>query len=141
MIFGGLTPEEMTGNRAFLEPLPEGAELLDPPPFVEPGRLKIFAGVATWGGLALEAVTALLLVLPSGAFVIRARHAGLIAFCVTTYALAPVAGFGWLIATLGMAQCAGHQRVLRGVYLAVFVLILVYAEIPWTAALRAWIVP
>ena len=71
----------------------------------------------------------------------HARHAGLIAFCVTTYALAPVAGFGWLIATLGMAQCAGHQRVLRGVYLAVFVLILVYSEIPWTAALRAWIVP
>jgi len=64
----------------------------------------------------------------------------LLTFCVTTYALAPVAGFGWLIATLGLAQCAVNQRVLRGSYLAVFVLILIYSEMPWTAVLRAWIV-
>ncbi len=139
MVFGGLTPGQMTQNRAFLEPLPDGAELLEPPPFVEPGRLRVFASVATWGGLMLEALVALLLVLPSGAVVGAARHVSLLAFCVTTYALAPVAGFGWLIATLGLAQCVPSQRVLRGAYLAVFVLILIYAEMPWTAALRGWV--
>ena len=60
MLFGGLTPAQMAQNREFLEPLPEGAELLSPPPFVEPRRLRAFATVSTWGGLALEAMIALL---------------------------------------------------------------------------------
>ena len=139
MIFGGLSPDQMTENRVFLEPLPAGAELLEPPPFVEPPRLRTFAALATWGGLVLEGLIAVLLVLPSGAIVQAARHISLLTFCVTTYALAPVAGFGWLIATLGLAQCAASERVLRGAYLGVFVLILIYSELPWTLVLRGWL--
>ena len=45
-------------------------------------------------------------------------------FCVTTYALAPVAGFGWLIATMGLAQCRPNQRTLRVAYITVFLVIL-----------------
>ena len=62
----------------------------------------------------------------------------LLAFCFTTYALAPVAGFGWLLATMGLAQCRPRQRVLRGAYVAVFILILMYAEVPWTGILADW---
>ena len=62
----------------------------------------------------------------------------LLAFCVTTYALAPVAGFGWLIATMGLAQCRPNQPRWRGAYIAVFVLILLYSEIPWTGVLADW---
>ena len=47
----------------------------------------------------------------------------LLLFCATTYALAPVSGFGWLLATMGLAQCRRTQRALRGAYLAVFILI------------------
>ena len=64
----------------------------------------------------------------------------LLAFCVTTYAFAPVAGFGWLIATMGLAQCRPHQQTLRGAYLAVFILILLYSEFPWTGVLAEWAV-
>jgi hypothetical protein len=60
------------------------------------------------------------------------------AFCGTTYALAPVAGFGWLLATMGLAQCHARQRVLRNAYVGVFVLILLYSEIPWTGVLAEW---
>ena len=56
----------MAENRKFLEPLPEGAELLDPPAFVEPPRLRAFAAIATWGGLLLEALIALLCLMPAG---------------------------------------------------------------------------
>ena len=59
----------------------------------------------------------------------------LVLFCVTTYALAPVAGFGWLIATMGLAQCRPNQRTLRVAYITVFLLILLYSEIPWTGVL------
>ena len=135
LVFGGLTPEQMTQNRKFLEPLPEGAELLHPPAFVEPARLRVFAAVATWGGLTLEAAIALLCLLPAGRVTELARHAALVLFCATTYALAPVAGFGWLIAAMGLAQCRPGQRLLRVAYITVFVLILLYAEIPWTGVL------
>ena len=62
----------------------------------------------------------------------------LLVFCVTTYALAPVAGFGWLLAVMGLAQCHPNQRMLRGAYVAVFVLILLYSEIPWAGVLADW---
>lgn len=138
MLFGGLTPDQMARNREFLEPLPEGAELVQPPPFVEPPRLRVFATVATWGGLALEALIAFLCLWPASRVTEAARHSALLLFCVTTYALAPVAGFGWLIATMGLAQCRPPQRSLRLAYIAVFLLILVYSEVPWTGVLADW---
>jgi hypothetical protein len=138
MIFGGLKAEQMERNRSFLEPLPDGAELLHPPPFLEPPRLKLFASTATWGGLVLEALIAVLCAMPGGGRIRLATHVALLAFCVTTYALAPVAGFGWLIATMGLAQCDPHQRILRGAYVGVFVLILLYSEMPWASVLVEW---
>lgn len=139
LVFGGLSQDQMALNRQFLEPLPEGAVLLSPPPFVEPPRLRAFAAAATWGGLILEALVALLNLLPAGKRIQAARHAALLAFCTTTYALAPVAGFGWLLATMGLAQCRTNQRALHGAYVAVFVLILLYSEVPWTGVLADWI--
>ena len=68
------------------------------------------------------------------------RHGLLLTFCFTTYALAPVAGFGWLLAAMGLAQCRPHQSVLRGAYVAVFILILMYAEVPWSGILADWAV-
>ena len=147
LVFGGLSRDQMAENRTFLEPLPEGAELLEPPAFVEPPRLRAFAAIATWGGLALEALIAFLSLIPEGlprrsattaGRIQLARHASLLMFCATTYALAPVAGFGWLLATMGLAQCRPDQRTLRGAYVAMFVLILLYTEIPWAGVLADW---
>jgi hypothetical protein len=135
LVFGGLSREQMAANRDFLTPLPDGAELLNPPPFVEPPRLRAFATAATWGGLLLEISIALLSLLPMAGRAQIARHAALLMFCVTTYALAPVAGFGWLLAAMGLAQCRREQRVLSSCYVGVFVLILLYSEIPWAGVL------
>jgi hypothetical protein len=83
----------------------------------------------------LETAIALLCLIPVSRVTEVARHVALVLFCATTYALAPVAGFGWLIATMGLAQCRPGQRPLRMAYITVFVLILLYAEIPWTGVL------
>ena len=138
LVLGGLSREQMAVNRQFLEPLPEGAALLEPPAFVEPPRLRAFANLATWGGLVLEAVVALFHLLPGGGWIAAVRHAALLTFCVTTYALAPVAGFGWLLAAMGIAQCQAQQRALHGAYVAVFALIVLYAELPWAGVLADW---
>ena len=100
--------------------------------------MRAFAAIATWGGLGLEALIALLCLIPGEGTIQAARHAALLVFCVTTYALAPVAGFGWLIATMGLAQGRPEQRLLRRFYVAAFLLILLYSEIPWTGVLADW---
>ncbi len=138
LVFGGLSREQMATNRAFLEPLPDGAELLTPPPLVEPTRLRVFAAAATWGGLILEGLIALTCFIPAKRRLDLARHGLLLTFCITTYALAPVAGFGWLIATMGLAQCRPGQWSIRGAYVAVYILVLMYSEIPWTNILADW---
>ena len=138
LVLGGLPRDQMAENRKFLEPLPEGAQLLDPPAFVEPPRLRALAAAATWGGLVLEALVALLCLMPVAGRIEVVRHAAMLMFCATTYALAPVAGFGWLIATLGLAQCLPSQPRLRGAYISVFLLIVLYSEIPWIGVLADW---
>jgi hypothetical protein len=127
---GGLSGSQLATNRAALVALPQGAELLDGPVIVEPPALQRLGLALTWGGFILEALVA-------GAFLSRwphalhrVRHGLLIAFVGLTYAVAPVAGFGWLLAAMGLAQCAQEQHAFRLAYLGAFVLVLVYAETP-----------
>lgn len=135
---GGLTAADLAENRRFLTPLPEGAELLDPPVLHEPAGLRWLARTATWGGLALEAIVAVLFLWPRpGPVAAWCGHAAVLLFCTATYALAPVAGFGWLLLAMGLASTDVDQHRWRRVYLAAFVLVLLYAEVPWPALVSA----
>src|SRR5262249_31559916 len=116
MLITGLSAEQLRQNRKYLEPLPEGAELLHPPPFVEPRAFRWLANAATYGTLALEAAIALFYLFSRRARFETARHLLLLTFCLVTYAFAPVAGFGWLLLVLGLAQCLPEQRLLRFAY-------------------------
>jgi hypothetical protein len=131
-LVGGLSDAELAENREYLSPLPEGAELLDPPRLHTPRRFQVLVHVATWGTIAIEALAAILWLAPVTDRRLRvARHAVVLAFCLTTYAFAPVAGFGWLLIVMALATGAG--RWLRVVYVAAFGLVLLYSEVPWTA--------
>ncbi len=119
MLLGDMTASQIRDARAFLRPLPEGAELADVIWFGEPPRLRMFGTIVTWGGLALEGLVAVLCLISLPGRAAPARHVALMLFCVTTYALAPVGGFGWLLATMGLAQCRSHERALHAAYIAV----------------------
>ena len=140
LVFGGLSRDQMAENRTFLEPL---AGRRRAPRSSSVRRAAAAARVRDGGHLGRagprSADRAACALIPAGG-----THAGgpsrraAARFCATTYALAPVAGFGWLIATMGLAQCRPDQRRLRGAYLSVFLLILLYSEIPWTGVLADW---
>ncbi len=117
--------------------VPESASAADPTPaLAEPPRLPAVAGLLTFFTLVLEAGIAAAFLLPWGRRLWdRVRDPLLLGFCISTYAVATVAGFGWLLVCLGVAQCDGERRGLRALYLAVFVLVLVYARVPWLEAL------
>ena len=138
LFLGGLNRDELKHNRQYLEPLPPGAELLNPPKLIEPASFRIFATVATWGTLAFEAIIALLFLIP-GEKLYWARHIMLLLFCVVTYSFAPVAGFGWLLLVMGMALCRAEHNALKAIYVTAFFLVLIFAEIPWAGGIAQWL--
>ncbi|HEX2453607.1 MAG TPA: hypothetical protein VHI99_07885 [Vicinamibacterales bacterium] len=135
LLIGRLTPEQLAHDQQALQPLPDGAQLLTPPEIVETPQLRRLAAMATWGGLFLESAVALAMLLPSWRRDII-RHVLLLTFCLVTYALAPVAGFGWLLVVMGLALIHDDWPALRRIYVAVFIVVLFYSEVPWAALMR-----
>ncbi len=136
LLLGGLTAEQLNESREYLRSLPEGAELLDGPALFEPRAFRFLAIGSTWGVLVLEALVALSCLLPLRGRAATLGHLPLLLFCVVTYAFAPVAGFGWLLLTMGLAPCGPEHRWLRSAYITAWVLVLLYDEIPWARLLN-----
>jgi hypothetical protein len=137
-IIGGLSEEQLRAAREAVALMPHGAELLDPPGMVEPARLHLFAIVSTWGVLVLEALVAALMLARSRLPGIL-RHAALLSFCAVTYAFAPVAGFGWLLLVMGLAQVDARQVWLARLYQLMFLIVLFYDGVPWTELLLTFV--
>jgi hypothetical protein len=141
-LLAGLSEAQLAESREYLRPLPEGAELVDPPRLHATPRFQKLVQVATWGGLALEVAVAILWLAPIRArALLLARHGALLLFCLATYAVAPVAGFGWLLLVMGLASSAVEQRTLRAAYVATYCVVLLYAEIPWASLAVAGLTP
>ena len=133
-LLGGLNDLQLRDNREYLTPLPEGAELLKPPVLHAPRRFRLLVLVATWGTLAIEALATGLWLAPlTHRALVLTRHGVILLFCLTTYAFAPVAGFGWLLIVLGLATCVPGDRWLRVLYVATYAMVLLYAEVPWAS--------
>lgn len=135
----GIGAEDLEANRAALQPLPGGAELADPPDLVEPPAFRALASALTWGGLAVESALAVVCLLPSIGIVPWLRHAIVLGFCATTYAFAPVAGFGWLILAMGASMCGPAQHWLLRAYVGMWLLVLLYSEVPWAGVVLQWL--
>jgi hypothetical protein len=97
---------------------------------VPPSRLATVARAMALSTVAIEGAIALAFLLPARVRPARLRDPLLLAFCATTYVLAPVAGFGWLLLSMGIAQLDPARRVMRVGYLAAFVWILLAARWP-----------
>ena len=54
---------------------------------------------------------------------------------MVAYAFAPVAGFGWLLLAMGLATSTPEELGWRRAYLALFLLVLLFAEVPWAGLL------
>ncbi|HEY1304040.1 MAG TPA: hypothetical protein VGF24_10855 [Vicinamibacterales bacterium] len=138
-LLGGLSQPQLDHNRDVLKALPEGAELLHPPALEEPRAFRQLVLVSTWGMLVVESLIAATFLLPLGRRLSFVRHPLLLSFCVVTYAIAPVAGFGWLLLTMGVALCRREQRALRATYVATWFLVLLYSEVPWASLAIGWL--
>jgi len=127
--FAGLSSEQLANARGLDASLRQGAiDHVGPLTVRLQGTSALWcvAHVLTWWTVAIETLLGLLFVVPrtwSRGF----EHGVLLAFVASTYAVASVTGFGWLLLVMGLAQC-GHEHLrLRSGYLVLFALLLVYS--------------
>lgn len=88
--------------------------------------LKTLGLVLTWWTLLLESAIAALFFWPDGRRAAVARNCLLLLFGLSTYTVATVRGFGWILMLLGLAQCSDREKRFRVAYLAMFLLIQAY---------------
>jgi hypothetical protein len=130
-LVGGLSPESLAGLRDFLRQHVDGPAVMGGALPLEPAPLRSLAyGLTLWTAL-LEISVAAAFLWPRGRGLSRPRDALLLLFCATTYAIATVEGFAWLLLAMGVAQC--ERGATRLAYLGVYLLVLVYREVPWLA--------
>ena len=130
-IAGGLDAGTYETLRDFVGQHRDAAPVIDTNSIDLPPRFKALALAATGWNVLINASLALAFLWPADRGPSRLRHPLLLVYCTVTYAVATVDGFGWLLLAMGAAQCAVEQRRTRLAYVAVFVLILLYREVPW----------
>lgn len=130
-VVGGLSADQLAAARGYLEPPPFGEPSLVSPALAEPPAVTRLATFLTWSTVALEAAVALAFLLSWGRWTSAVRHGVLLTFCAAAYAVAPVAGFGWLLISMGVVQSPAEARRLRAIYVIVFLTLRFYLDIPW----------
>lgn len=125
---GGAPPGATERNRTALETWHTGGDT--PAIELETGpNVALIATAMTWWGLTLEAVIALLFLLPPRSRgPTRRRELLLLVFVATTYPVAPVVSFAWILLILGLAQSTWRPPAARTVYPLVFVALWVLNE-------------
>jgi hypothetical protein len=133
-LFGGLSPEMLADHREALARHADAIRVGVAGPTLPPRFLRL-AQLATVWTVAIEGMLALAFLWPRDRGLSRVRDACLLIFCATTYAVATVEGFGWLLISMGVAQCAPDRPRTRMLYVAAFALVLFHREVPWLALL------
>jgi hypothetical protein len=132
-LLSGLSLTEVRQNRDYLNPPPtdEGAKVQTSSEMKTTPRFRFAVKVITWSVLLSETALALAFLFTWGRSTVALRNGGLMAFCLGTFAFAPVRNFGWLLAILGLAQVDPGYPRLRTLYLIVWFLIAFVSYAPW----------
>jgi hypothetical protein len=125
----GISFEQLAENRALRESVTAGhlhGSTLCEVQFHSAAGIPLIAQILTWWTLGIETALAALF-LASAIWFTRGRlvllaSLALLVFAATTYAVAPVRGFGGILMLLALAQCQPEQKGLRYAFLAAFVL-------------------
>jgi len=132
-VVGGLSAQMVEGNQQALGSLLQFQSSLMEVRLQSSPSLAFLARLLTYGSVFLEGLTAIAFLAPAtgpGASLHRRlRHLLLLAFVLSTYALAPVIGFGWLLLVMGLAQLPRDSSI-AWAYPATFLFLQLY-RVPW----------
>jgi hypothetical protein len=130
-LIGGLSIDQIEAARVALGRHADGGTLDAVAATTPSVRLEWLALAITRWTIAIEGAVFVAFCWWRGRGLSKLRNALLIVFCATTYAVATVDGFGWLLIAMGLAGCDVERTRTRVALLATFALILFYREVPW----------
>lgn len=126
---GNISTEALADNRYLVELLTNGyrrgLELTNIQLQSTP-EVHRLGWLLTWWTIVIEGALAALFLFPDRPTSAFLRNITLILFAVTTYSVATVKGFGWVLMLLGMAQCHKTERFYYWAYFVSFLLIQAY---------------
>lgn len=127
---GLANPGHVEVNQAALRALTADDATMTTARLVLPADLHRLSMAFTVWALVMEVAIATAFLAPSRSRLSRPRDALLLVFVTTTYAFAPVTGFGWLLVTMGLAQCGRSRHRIRLAYLVALFLVQAF-RLPW----------
>lgn len=127
---GGLPSEMIRENHQAVVALYANSSPIPTVQLHDSALIPMIAGFLTVWTLVLEGAIAVSFLAPVGKLVSRWRDALLLIFLVTTYLITPIVGFGWILATMGVAQCNATFRQGPLLYVAAFLVIELFST-PW----------
>lgn len=98
--------------------------------------LALLAQFLTWWTVVIEGMLGLCFLWPGRRGPARIRNWVLLLFGLTTYTVATVPTFGWVLMTFGAAQCEKDERGMRLAYTLACGLILIYSYLKILTLLR-----
>lgn len=90
----------------------------------------------TWWNYLIQGMIAISFSLPGESRIGRTRHLWLLLFLFTTFLFAPVIGFGWVLAIMGIIQTGRDETRARACYVVAFLLLQIYRT-PWGALISS----
>jgi len=139
VIFGGMTSTSYNEIAKALAQLGNPTGSIEAVQLPSTSMLVTLAKLSAWWTAAIESALAAVFLLPERLAVTRYRHAVLLLFAWTTYLVATVATFGWILMTIGVGQCEPERRRTRVLYVATCVLVLAYDYLPLLPFVRSLI--
>lgn len=125
-IFGGISKKILAENRLAIGNLTAPLSTLQSVVLQDSDTVGIMSKVFTYWGAAIEAFVATAFLFPKGQWFSKIRDLFLLTFVITTYAIAPVMGFGWTLIIMGIAQADSTFKNIRFYYLLAFILLQIY---------------
>jgi len=119
----GISPEMRSENLSIFEKMIESTNRTESVVLEASGAALLISKFMAYWTVFIEGWIAIAFLLPRKTVVSKYRDIPLIIFMFTTYPIATVRGFAALLAVMGFAQCGEENKIMRVVYLSVFVLI------------------
>ncbi len=136
-IFGGMSSAAYNEIAKALAQLGDSTGSVEAVHLPSTSMLVALAKLSAWWTAAIESALAAAFLLPRRLAVTQYRHALLLLFAWTTYLVATVATFGWILLTIGIGQCEPELRRTRFLYVATCVLVLAYDYLPLLPFVRS----
>jgi hypothetical protein len=122
-VIGGVGADLTTANGRMLSALARGESVPPAIAFNSSERVELLARLMAIWTIAIEGLVAAAFLWPEGRGLSRWRDAILLVFVITTYPIASVPGFAWLLVAMGMAQSVASPAWVRPAYVFTYALL------------------